>query len=534
MTATASVPPSATAAPTSTSLRRQVPFSLVDRLTAQVRATGGEHETTKAPFTGEALLTYPISSLQDVDDAFAAAREAQVAWASHPASQRALVIARIHDLALARQDELLDLLQIEAGKARYDAFLETLAVAAYSRYNSRVAPGALAPKRRRGIVPGATRARELRHPLGVVGLVTAWNYPATFASADGFAALLAGNALVHRPDVQSALCAIWVRSLAVEAGLPPELWQIVLGPGRTIGNRIVEQADAVAFTGSTRTGRLIAGQTGPRLVYTSLELGGKNPFLVLADADLDKAAAAAIRACFTNAGQSCVGPERILVDAAVYDQFREKLVDRVGRIKVGGTLGYGTDMGPVIDQAQFDAVKGHVDDAVSKGAKVLIGGRPLPELGPYFYAPTVLEGVTERMDVCTQETFGPVVSLYRFESLDEAVEEANATEYGLHAVVWTRDTRVGEAVAARIKAGTVEINDGFVATWGSADLPQGGMRASGIGRRNGTGGILRFTQTQSVLTQRVHGMYPMAGMSKEQFAKATTLAFKALHALPRP
>ncbi len=533
MTATTDALPSTTAT-MHTALRRHVPFALADRLTAQVRSTGGERETTRAPFTGETLLTYPLSSLQDVDDAFAAAREAQVAWGARPPAQRAMIIGRIHDMALARQDELLDLLQLEAGKARYDAFLEALAVAAYSRYNSRVAAEALAPKKRRGIVPGVTKARELRHPLGVVGLVTAWNYPATFASADGFAALLGGNAVVHRPDVQSALSATWVRSLAVEAGLPPELWQIVLGPGRSVGNRIVEQADAVAFTGSTQTGRTIAAQTGARLVYTSLELGGKNPFVVLADADLDRAADAAVRACFTNAGQSCVGPERILVDTAVYDQFRERLLDRVGRMKVGGVMGYGVDMGPVIDRAQFDTVVRHVDDAIGKGARALIGGRPLPELGPYFYAPTVLEGVTEQMEACTKETFGPVVSLYRFESLDEAVDRSNDTEFGLHAVIWTRDTRLGEALAARIKAGTVEINDGFVATWGSADLPQGGMKASGMGRRNGTGGILRFTQQQSVLVQRVHGVHPPVRVSKEQFAKVTTLAFKALHALPRP
>jgi acyl-CoA reductase-like NAD-dependent aldehyde dehydrogenase len=428
----------------------------------------------------------------------------------------------------------MDLLQLEAGKSRYDAFQEVAAVAVYARYISRTAPRILARQPRRGVVPMVTKAFELRHPRGVVGLVTAWNYPAVFASSDGFAAVAAGNAVIHRPDVQAALSALWVRSLAIEAGVPEDVWQVLLGPGRSIGTAIIDRADAVAFTGSTAAGRKIMERTGPRLVYTSLELGGKNPFIVLADANVDRAVDAVIRACFVNAGQTCVGPERILVAAPIYEEFRAKLVARVDRIRVGAHLTFESEMGSLIDGAQLESVRRHVDDAVAKGARVLCGGRALPEVGPYFFAPTVLEGVTPDMDVCAQETFGPVVSLYRFDTVDEAVAMANDSEYGLHAVIWTRDTRAAERLAGRIQAGTVEVNDGIVATWGSADVLQGGMKASGLGRRNGEYGILRFTEPQSVVVQRLHGLHPPGSMGHELFTAVMTHSFKAMHLLPRP
>lgn len=516
-----------------TSLAAHVPQELVESLLAQVLATSGSTETTRAPFTGEELITYPLSSEADVETAVARARVAQQEWGARPVTERAAILARIHHMALARQDELMDLLQIETGKSRYDAFQEAAAVAVYGRYISRMAPRILKRQTRKGVVPLLTKAYELRHPRGLVALVTAWNYPAVFASSDGFAAVAAGNAVLHRPDTQAALSALWVRSLAIEAGVPEDVWQVLLGPGRVIGTAIIDSADAVAFTGSTAAGRKIMERTGPRLVYTSLELGGKNPFVVLPDANLDRAVEAVRRACFVNAGQTCVGPERIVVAREVYDEFRSKLVARVNRMHVGAHMTFESEMGSLIDDKQLASVSRHVEDAVAKGATLLAGGRPLPEIGPHFYAPTVLEGVTEDMEVCTNETFGPVVALYPYDTIDEAVALANGTEYGLHAVVWGRDTGAAEQVAARIRAGTVEINDGIVATWGSADVLQGGMKASGVGRRNGQYGILRFTEPQSVVVQRLHGLHPPGSMGHEMFAAVMTGSFKAMHLLPR-
>jgi acyl-CoA reductase-like NAD-dependent aldehyde dehydrogenase len=529
----APTPLSPMAGTTPSSLRDHVPTALVEQLLSQVLATSGTHETTLAPFTGEPLFTYPLSSEADVEEAFGRARIAQAAWAARPVAERAAILGRIHHMALARQAELMDLLQLEAGKPRFDAFQEVGAVAVYARYISRMAPRLLRRQSRKGIVPLVTKAFELRHPRGIVALVTAWNYPAVFASSDGFAAIAGGNAVIHRPDTQAALSALWVRSLAIEAGVPGDVWQVLLGPGRSIGTAIIDRADAVAFTGSTAAGKAIMERTAPRLVYTSLELGGKNPFIVMADANLERAVEAVRRACFVNAGQTCVGPERILVAREVYDEFRTKLVARIDRMRIGAHMTFESEMGSLIDAKQLAAVSQHVDDAVAKGATVLTGGRPLPEIGPNFYAPTVLEGVTPEMEVCANETFGPVIALYPFDSLDEAVTLANSTEYGLHAVIWGRDTRAAEALAARIKAGTVEINDGIVATWGSADLLQGGMKSSGFGRRNGQYGILRFTEPQSVVVQRLHGLHPPGSMGHEAFAAVMTHSFRAMHLLPR-
>ena len=458
---------------------------------------------------------------------------AQRQWAARPVAERARILGRIHHEAFARQDELMDLLQIEAGKARYDAFAEAAAVAVYARYISRTAPKVLGRHARQGVVPVVTKAFEVRHPRGVVGLVTAWNYPAVFAASDGYSALVGGNAIVHRPDVQAALSAIWVRDLAVEAGLPEDLWQIVLGPGRSIGTAVVDRADAVAFTGSTPAGRAVAGRTGSRLIYTALELGGKNPFIVLADADIDRAVEAVIRACFINAGQTCVGPERILVARSVHQEFRTKLVARVERIRMGAGLTFDYEMGCLIDATQLASVAAQVDDAVAKGATVLTGGRPRPDLGPTFYAPTVLADVTPGMELCTRRRRPggrPLpVRLRRRGGRDGQRHRVRVARRAVDAQHprGDEDRRAdpgGHGRDQRRDRGDL----------GSADVLQGGMKASGMGRRNGKYGILRFTEPQSIVIQRLHGIHPPGSMGHELFTAVMTHSFKVLHKLPRP
>jgi succinate-semialdehyde dehydrogenase/glutarate-semialdehyde dehydrogenase len=517
------------AATLETAIAGAVPADLLAHLTAAIRAQpGADTLEPNAPFLGRPVFAHPVSTVSDVDDAFAEARRAQAAWAARPVSERARIIGKVHHLAMRRRDELLDLLQIETGKSRYDAFQEFAAVPVYARYISRSAERVLAPQRRLGLVPVLTRAEVSFQPKGVVGIVSAWNYPAVFAAADGFSALVAGNAVVHRPAMESALSAIWVRQLAVECGVPEEVWQVVVGAGSVIGNAITERCDHIAFTGSTAVGRRIAAQAGERLVGISLELGGKNPFVVLPDADLSKAAAALLRACFINAGQSCVGPERILIDQRVYGPFREVLRQQVKQMSVGAALSYDYEMGSLLDADQLETVQRHVDDALSNGATVLVGGNPLPEVGPCFFEPTVLEDVRPGMLACTEETFGPVVALYPYASEDELIDLANGTDFGLHAVIWG-DAKEARRLARRIKAGTVEINEGIVATWGSADLPQGGMKASGMGRRNGPEGILRYTEPQSVVTQRFVGLGVPGPVTSEVFAAVMTNSFRALY-----
>lgn len=510
---------------------RKVLDQLVDSVVASPRA---ELATVVAPFTGKPLAEVPLSTEADVDAAFEAARDAQRGWAARPVRERARIVGRIHDLIWDRQSELADLLQLETGKARRDAYEEIGNSALAARYVSARGPALLRDKRRLGLAPVLTRAIEVRHPKGVVGVISPWNYPLTLGIGDHLPAFVAGNAVVHKPDMQAPLSALLVRSLAIEAGVPEGLWQLVVGPGPVVGGAIVERADFVSFTGSTAVGRQIGRRAGERLVGTSLELGGKNPMLVFEDASLDRAAECAVRACFANSGQLCVGVERVYVAEQIRDEFLGRFLDRVARLRIGATLDYTTDMGSLMSGAQLDRTVEHVADAVAKGATVLAGGRPRPDLGPWFYEPTVLTGVQQGMLACDNETFGPVVSVGTFRSDDEAVALANSTPYGLNASVWTGDPRRGVAVAKRIQTGMVNVNEGYAAAFGSHDLPHGGMRDSGLGRRHGRDGILRFTELQAIAVQRWHGVTPLPGQTYDQFARAMTLGLRALRRLGRP
>jgi succinate-semialdehyde dehydrogenase/glutarate-semialdehyde dehydrogenase len=444
---------------------------------------------------------------------------------------RAAVLLRFHDLLLKRQDEVLDLIQAETGKARLHAFEEVLATAMAARHYGRAAAGYLKDRRRGGAVPVLTHTVEGRRPKGVVGQISPWNYPLELSVSDALPAFVAGNAVVNKPDTQTALTALWARELLVEAGLPADLWQIVVGDGPVIGPAVVERADYVSFTGSTRTGREVAQRAAARLVGASLELGGKNAMLVLADADLDKAAEGAVRACFSSAGQLCISIERLFVHRSVADAFLERFAARTRALRLGGGLAYGADMGSLVSQRQLDTVTRHVEEAVKAGATVLAGGQARPEIGPLFFEPTILDGVTDQMAVCTEETFGPVVSIYRFDTEDEAVATANATPYGLNSSVWTKDLRRGRAVAARLRTGTVNVNEAYAAAYGSVASPMGGMGDSGLGRRHGAEGILRYTEAQTIASQRVMPLAPAFGLDDEKFAALFTRSLRALKAL---
>jgi len=353
------------------------------------------------------------------------------------------------------------------------------------------------------------------------------------ALCDGLPALLAGNAVVAKPDAQTMLTALLGAQLLEEAGFPRDLWQVVAGPGSEIGTAIVERADYVCFTGSTATGRLVARGCADRLVGCSLELGGKNPLLVLRDADLERAAEGAVRASFSNAGQLCVSAERLFVADPVYDRFVQRFVARTEAMTLGAALGWDTDMGSLISREQLETVTAHVEDAVAKGARVLTGGRARPDLGPYVFEPTVLEGVTPDMTCFGRETFGPVVSLYRFHDEADAAARANAGEYGLNASVWSRDGARARALARQVRCGTVNVNEAFAATFASIDAPMGGMRESGMGRRQGGEGILRFTETQSVATQRLLRFAPVLGMSEETYARVMTANLRLMKKIGR-
>ncbi|MEY2271925.1 succinic semialdehyde dehydrogenase, partial [Streptomyces sp. BF23-19] len=453
------------------------------------------------------------------------------AWAALPVRRRAAVLLRFHDLVLARQAEILDLIQLETGKARLHAHEEVQAVAVSARHYGRKAPWYLRPKGHTGAMPTLTKVTELRQPRGVVGQIAPWNYPLELSVGDALPAFVSGNALVMKPDTETALTALWARDLLIEAGLPAEVFQIVLGEGPVVGPEVVRHADYVSFTGSTRTGREVARGAADRLVGVTLELGGKNAMLVLHDADIEKAAAGAVRACFSSAGQLCISIERLYVHASIADAFVERFAARTKAMRLGASLAYGADMGSLVGERQLETVQRHVDEAVAKGATLVAGGTARPDIGPLFYEPTILDGVEAPMAVCGEETFGPVVSIYRFTDEDQAIAEANATAYGLNSSVWTKDSRRGHAVAARLRTGTVNINEGYAPAYGSAQAPMGGMKDSGLGRRHGSEGILKYTEAQTVAHQRLLPMAPSLGMDDEKYAAFMTRSLQVMKAL---
>ena len=360
-----------------------------------------------SPIGGAPLAHVPQSSSQDVAEAYVRARRAQASWAATSLDERAAALLRLHDLLLDRQEELIDLVVWESGKARKDAYLEVAHLALTARYYARTAHEHLDTRRVGGMFPVLTRTEVGRVPKGVVGIISPWNYPLTMALCDGLPALLAGNAVVAKPDAQTMLTALLAARLLDDAGFPAEIWQVVAGPGPEIGGAVVAGADYVCFTGSTATGRLIARQCADRLIGCSLELGGKNPMLVLRDADVQRAAEGAVRGVFANAGQLCVSLERLFVADQVYDRFVDAFVSRTQALTLGASLDWSVDMGSLISQAQLDTVTAHVEDAVAKGARVLTGGRARPDLGPFVFEPTDPRGRLGRHGVLRPRDLRP-------------------------------------------------------------------------------------------------------------------------------
>lgn len=514
------------------SIRPYLPREFAARLVEQI--TVGSHPQVVevvAPLTGETIVELPQSGPGDVRHAFEKARAAQAAWAARPVGERAAVLRRLHDLLLDNTEHLLSLLQVETGKTRLHAYEEIAVSAATARHYAHAARGYLRPRRRPGALPVLTKVTEYRHPKGVVGVITPWNYPLALAAMDILPALVAGNGVVHKPDNQTALSGVYLRQLAVQAGLPAELWQVVTGDGPVTGPAVVDHADYVAFTGSTRTGRQVAQQAAGRLIGCSLELGGKNAMIVFDDADLEKAVNGALRACYTSAGQLCISIERMYIHHAIYDQFVDRFVTEVKALKLGSSLDYAADIGSLTNTKQLETVTQQVEDARIKGAKVLAGGRRRPDIGPLFYEPTVLTDVAAGMTLYTEETFGPVVSLYRFENEAEVVKSANDTRFGLSSSVWTRDSKRAHEAALRLHTGMVNVNEAYAAAFGSVGAATGGMGDSGVGRRSGADGVLRYTEVQTVARQTLMPIAPSFGLAPARYTRLLGTSLRLLKAL---
>ncbi|MFL6059778.1 MAG: succinic semialdehyde dehydrogenase [Marmoricola sp.] len=498
------------------------------RYADQVFTTGEETARAVEPFTGALLPPVPQSSAADVALAASRARIAQVAWAARPLSERAQVAVRFGELLLAERDKLTDLVQWETGKSRVHAGIEALGVPMVAAHYGAASARYLAPTTVRSGVPGVVQTRVTRQPKGLVGVIAPWNYPLFLAVGDVIPALVAGNAVISKADSQAPMTLLAARELAVRAGVPEDVWQVVAGPGSKLGQALVDEVDHLAFTGSTATGRRLAAAAGERLISTSLELGGKNPMIVRADANLGAAVTGAVQACFASAGQMCIGIERIYVHETLYPAFVEKLAAATRAIRMGASYEHDVELGSLTSAEQLAATSEHVDDAVAHGAVVVAGGRARPDLGPFFYEPTVLTGVRPGMRLYAEETFGPVVAVYPVVDDEDAITRANDSEYGLSASVWGKDLVAAQAVAVRIQAGAVNINDGYLAAISSLAAPMGGAKASGVGRRHASEGILRFTEAHTTTSQRLATPYPSRTASHlKTYLAATRLVVAA-------
>jgi len=455
------------------------------------------------PITDDPVGAVPSCEPADIAAAVDRAREVQRGWADRPVGERAAVLERFGDLVTEHRAELLDVIQVETGKARHHAAEELLDVPATCSYYAQRGPGALADEERDGAVPFATEARVTADPLGVVGVIAPWNYPMTLSMTDAIPALLAGNAVVCKPDERTPFVALVLAALLEEAGLPPGACGVVTGEGATVGPALIDRVDYVAFTGGTETGRTVAEQAGRNLIGCSLELGGKNPMVVLADADVDRAARGAVMGAFANAGQLCLAPERIYVEEGRYEAFLDAFVGRTRALDIGAAVGYGHDVGSLIDGDHRDRVDEAVEGAVADGASLLAGGRARPDAGPFCYEPTILTDVDPDAAITCEETFGPVVAVLPVSDEGEAVERANNSPYGLNASVWTGDLDRGRSVAREIDCGTVCVNDPYLVGWGAIDAPMGGVGDSGVGRRHGPEGVRRFVDQRTIAASRV-------------------------------
>lgn len=486
-----------------------------------------------APFTEMQFAAMPNATEEDVRTAVGRARAAQRSWAATSIAERVAVLSRFHDLLVDRADLAMDIVQLEGGKARIPAFEEVFDTIATTRYYLKTGPRLLKRKRRSVSFPLLTTAYEYRHPVGVVGSITPWNFPFNLSIADIIPALLAGNAVVAKPDEKTPFSMLYGATLLAEAGLPDGLIQVVTGVGDEVGPPLIDAVDFVTFTGSSAVGRLVAEQAGRRLIGSSLELGGKNAAIVLADADLGRTVPGIARAMFANGGQLCIAMERVYVDESIFDEFTLRLVDHTSNLAMTSEFDFSSALSSLIDRNHLEKVHAHVQDALAHGARLLTGGRARPDIGPLFYEPTLLAEVDEAMDLCRSETFGPVASLYGFGTVEEAITLANDSDVGLNFSVWTRNRRRGVGIASRLEAGTVGVNDGYAAIWSTYDAPMGGVKASGLGRRHGTVGLTKFTESQTVAVQNFGEAFaPPPGMDYDRYARVLGPALKVLKKVP--
>ena len=468
-----------------TALTRHVPFSSpLLRDAGYINGVWTSGDATKTfdvlnPATGELLASLPDMGAGETRTAIDAAHAAQPTWAARPAKERSALLRKWFDLMVANADELAAILTAEMGKPFPEARGEILYAAAYIEWYAEEA------KRIYGeTIPAPSQDKRMiviRQPVGVVGTITPWNFPAAMIARKIAPALAVGCTAVSKPAEQTPLTAIALAVLAEQAGIPPGVFNVIVGvDGPAIGRELCgnEKVRKISFTGSTEVGRILMRQCADQIKKVSLELGGNTPFIVFDDADLDAAVEGAIASKYRNAGQTCVCANRLYVQSNVYDAFAAKLAAKVAEMPVGDGFEPGVLIGPLIDEQGLAKVEDHVSDALAKGAKVLIGGKRIDGAGTFF-APTVLTGVARGMKVAREETFGPVAPLFRFETVEDVIAQANDTEFGLAAYFYAGDLKKVWRVAEALEYGMIGINTGLMS---SETAPFGGIKQSGLGR----------------------------------------------------
>ncbi|MBY2972995.1 NAD-dependent succinate-semialdehyde dehydrogenase [Rhizobium leguminosarum] len=447
------------------------------------------------PATGERLALLPDMGALETAAAIDVAHEAQPLWAARPAKERAGLLREWFDLIVANADELAAILTSEMGKPLVEARGEILYAASYVEWYAEEA------KRVYGeTIPASSQDKRLlviKQPVGVVGTITPWNFPAAMIARKVAPALAVGCTVVSKPAPQTPLTAIALAVLAQKAGFPKGVFNVVLGiDGSAIGKELCfnPKVRKISFTGSTEVGRILMRQCSDQIKKVSLELGGNAPFIVFDDADIDAAVEGAMASKYRNAGQTCVCANRIYVQSGVYEHFAEKLAGRVASLSVGNGFDAEVTIGPLIEEAAITKVEAHIADALSKGATLVTGGRRIPGNGTFF-EPTILKDVDRRMTVAREETFGPVAPLFRFETVEDVIQQANDTEFGLAAYFYSRDLRNVWRVAEALEYGMVGVNTGLIS---SEAAPFGGVKQSGIGREGSSHGTDDYLEMKYV------------------------------------
>jgi succinate-semialdehyde dehydrogenase/glutarate-semialdehyde dehydrogenase len=479
-----------------------------------------------SPVDLQPIGEFEAASRDDVRAAVERARKAQAGWAGLSFDERARFMWRLLDQLVERQDEIVEAVVQETGKARSEAIsMEVFAPCASIAYYAKRAKRFLAPTVRRpaGIMGLAKKVRLVYKPLGVVGLITPWNGPVALTVNPLVQALMAGNAVVHKPSEVTPFSALLVKSLTEAAGFPDDLYQVLQGDGQTGADLIEAGVDKISFTGSAATGRKVAAACGERLIPVTLELGGKDAMIVCADADLDAAAMGAVMGSCMNTGHYCCGTERIYVVESVYDAFLEKVVAHTRALRQSDEGE--CDVGAVFWDKQMEIIERHMADAREKGAEVLVGGGRNPSLDGLYFMPTVITNVNHDMQIMRDETFGPIIAVQKVKDEDEALRLANDSEYGLDGNVWTRDLEKGARIAERMETGGVCVND-MAVTYGIPEAPFGGVKSSGVGQVNGEIGLRGYTHLHPiVIGKKGQSSYPYTRKSEEGMQKFIRLLF---------